>query len=112
MIAISYFESAFSILCDRYSIYGDFAVPQKLISWFIASYFEYEWTTLILLFVLSIAIETCVYNKMACGYLGVNLMEKSFFDFELEPTMIYVICIANIIVAWYLIWKGFRILLK
>lgn len=112
MIAISYFESAFSILCDRYSIYGNFAIPQKLISWFIASYFEYEWTTLILLFVLSIAIETCIYNKMACGYLGINLAEKSYFDFELEPTIIYIICIINIALCSFFCYKGISILLS
>ena len=73
------------------------------------NYFKYDLATLSFLVVLSYAIETCIYNKLACGYLGINLAEKSYFDFELEPTYIYIICFANIIVAGYLTYKGIRI---
>lgn len=45
---------------------------------------------------------------MACAYLGMNLGEKSYFDFELEPTYIYMICIVNIIIAAWLVYKGFE----
>jgi len=44
--------------------------------------------------------------------IKINLAEKSYLDFELEPTYIYIICLANIIVAGYLTVKGIRILLK
>lgn len=67
---------------------------------------------LVVLVIISFAVETCVYNKLACLYLLVNLIEKSYFDFELEPTYIYVICLANIVVAGYLTYKGIKILLK
>ncbi len=62
---------------------------------------------LLVLAIISIAVETCVYNKMACAYLGINLYEKSLFDFELEPTYIYMICIVNIIITAWLVYKGF-----
>jgi hypothetical protein len=45
-------------------------------------------------------------------YLGINLWEKSYLDFELEPTTIYIICIINILVAGWLTYKGIKILLK
>lgn len=112
IVALSYIEDICMLSSNNFIQFYDGVYVEKPISWFIGNYFKYDIGTIFVLVVLSFAIETCVYNKMACGYLGVNLMEKSFFDFELEPTMIYVICIANIIVAWYLIWKGFRILLK
>jgi hypothetical protein len=67
---------------------------------------------LVVLCIISIAIETCIYNKLACGYLGVNLAEKSYFDFELEPTTIYIICLENILVAGYLTFKRIKTLLK
>ena len=35
-----------------------------------------------------------------------------FLTVELEPTTIYIICIANIIVAGYLTYKGIKILLN
>jgi hypothetical protein len=66
---------------------------------------------LVVLVILSIALSTCIYNKLACAYLGINLWEKSYFDFELEPTTVYIICFANIIVAGYLTVKGIKILL-
>ena len=112
LVAISFSETLFAILTESYANMDGYVILNKPISWFIARQYEYGIYSIIVALALSIAFETCVYNKMACGYLCVNLMEKSFFDFELEPTIIYVICIANIIVAWYLIWKGFRILLK
>jgi hypothetical protein len=67
---------------------------------------------LVVMCIISIAIETCIYNKLACVYLGVNLAEKSYFDFELEPTTIYIICLANILVAGYLTCEGIRILIN
>ena len=50
------------------------------------------------------------WNLWAVFYLFVYLAEKSYFDFELEPTTIYIICLANIIVAGYLTYKGLRII--
>ena len=39
-------------------------------------------------------------------------VEKEYFlTVELEPTTIYIICIANILVAGYLTYKGIKILL-
>jgi hypothetical protein len=67
---------------------------------------------LAVLIVMGIAFRTCIYNKLACLYLGINLFEKSYFDFELEPTAIYIICTLNIIVAGYLTFRGLKILLS
>lgn len=67
---------------------------------------------LAVLVIISFAVETCLYNKLACLYLLVNLVEKSYFDFEIEPTTIYIICVLNILVAGFLTWKGIKILLK
>jgi hypothetical protein len=65
---------------------------------------------LFVLFVISIAIETCIYNKLACLYLGVNLIEKSYFDFEIEVNTVYVIATINIIVSAWIIYRGIKIL--
>jgi hypothetical protein len=81
------------------------------ISFFIGQYFEYNLQMLAVLCVISVAIETCIYNKLACLYLGVNLLEKSYFDFELDIWQIYIIATANLIVSGYFAYKGFKILL-
>jgi hypothetical protein len=61
---------------------------------------------------MSIAIEPCKWNLWTTFYDFFHIAEKSYFDFELEPTTIYIICLANIIVAVYLTYKGIAILTK
>lgn len=112
IVFLSYAEDVYALSFGNYMEFSDGAYLKKPLSWFIGEYFKYDIITLSVLIILSIAIETCVYNKLACGYLGINLAEKSYFDFELEPTTIYIICIVNILVAGYLTFKGIKILLK
>lgn len=108
IVLISYAESCIGLYKHDFILYDDYAIINKPISFFIGNYFEYNVQMLIVLCIISIAVETCIYNKLACVYLGVNLIEKSYFNFELEPTYIYIICITNIIVSSYLIYKGIK----
>lgn len=112
IVILSYSETVFNLATNDLSDWYGIVIPNKPISWLIGQYFEYNLQMLFVLVILSIAIQTCVYNKLACAYLGINLAEKSYFDFELEPTTIYIICLANILVAGYLTYKGIRILLR
>ena len=112
IVLISYIENVYSLTIEDYMYYDGYYVLNKQVSNFIGSIFEYNIQTLAVLVLISFAISTCIYNKLACCYLGINLAEKSYFDFELEPTYIYIICLANIIVAGYLTYKGIKILLK
>jgi len=109
---ISHAESAYALMLDRYIYFGSYIILDTPISFFIGSYFEYNLQMLLVLFVISISVETCIYNKLACIYLGVNLIEKSYFDFELEPDTIYIICMLNIAISGYLTYKGIKILTK
>lgn len=110
LACVNYMESAFSIATNDFLVYDDMIILNTPLSFFIGRYFEYNVQLLVVMSIISIAIETCIYNKLACVYLGVNLAEKSSFDFELEQTTIYIICLANIIVAGYLTYKGLRII--
>ena len=110
IITISYTESAFALLTNDFIVCDGYVIPNKPISFFIGQYFEYNVQTLFVLCVTSIAIETCLYNKMACLYLGINLIEKSYFDFELEVNTVYVIAIINIIVSSWITYKGIKML--
>ena len=112
LVCEHYIETLFTLPTNDFLVYDSIVIPNITFSRLVAQYFEYNLQMLAVLVIISIAIETCIYNKLACGYLGVNLMEKSYFDFELEPTAIYIICLANIIVAGYLTWKGISILTK
>lgn len=108
LVMISYIESVIATATQDYILYDDYAILRKPLSFLIGQYFEYNIQMLFVLVVLSIAIETCVYNKISCAYLGINLIEKSYFDFELEPTTIYIICIINIAISGYLTLKGIK----
>lgn len=110
--AISYTESCVSLLTDNYIIYDGDVILNKPLSFFLGNYFEYNIQMLVVLFVISIAIETCYWNKLACLYLGINLLEKSYFDFEMEVWLISVICTLNIIASGFLVYKGVVILLR
>lgn len=112
IVLISYVENVYALTIEDYMYYDGYYVLNKQVSNFIGSIFEYNIQTLAVLVLISFAISTCIYNKLACLYLGINLVEKSYFDFEMEPTYIYIVCIANIIVAGYLTVKGIKILLK
>ena len=112
LVVINYTEMAFALSTNDFLMYDGIVIPNTRISFFIGRYFEYNLQMLVVMCIISIAIETCIYNKLACLYLGINLLEKSYFDFELEPTTIYIICLANIIVAGYLTVKGIKTLLK
>lgn len=111
LVCIHYAETAFSLAVGDYLLYDGVVIPNTRISFVVGKYFEYNLQTLCVIIIISIAIETCIYNKLACAYLGVNLWEKHFLDFELEPTYIYIICIANIIIASYLTYKGVKTIL-
>lgn len=112
LMCLNYAESAFSLLTGNFLSYDDVVILNTPLSFFIGHYFEYNVQMLAVLVIISFAVETCVYNKLACLYLGINLIEKSYFDFELEPTTIYIICVLNILVAGFITWKGLIILLK
>ena len=112
IVLLSYTESILSLITNKVVEYDDYFILYKPITFAISSYFEYNIQTLVVLSLISISIRTCIYNKLTCFYLGINLFEKSYFDFELEPTAIYVICVCNIVVACYLIFKGIKIIIK
>lgn len=112
IVALSYIEDICMLSSNNFIQFYDGVYVEKPISWFIGNYFKYDIGTIFVLVVLSFAIETCVYNKMACGYLGVNLVEKSYFDFEMDEWVIYTICLANIVIASYLTFKGLVIVTK
>ena len=92
--------------------WNGYIIPYCHISWIIGRYFEYDFVNLLALIILSISVQTCLWNKLSCLYLGINLLEKSYFDFEIEPSYIYIICALNILVAGFLTYKGIKILLK
>lgn len=112
MTLINYAETAFALATSHFLIFDGIVIPNTPFSFLVGLYFEYNLQMLFVLVILSIATSTCVYNKLACIYLGFNLLEKSYLDFELEPTTIYIICTINIVITSFLCYKGVKQLMK
>lgn len=109
-VLVNYIEICTALLFKDYIVYENSIILNTQVSFFINKYIEYDIQMLFVLCVTSIAIETCLYNKLACLYLGVNLIEKSYFDFEIEENTVYVIAITNIIVSTWITYKGIKML--
>lgn len=110
IVLIAYTESAFALATSDFLTYNGYTIPNTPISFYIANNFaEYDLVMCVIVLIISIAIEACKWNLRAIYFLFANQFEKYYFDFELELTTIYLICLANIIVAGYLTYKGIKI---
>lgn len=113
LVCLNYAETAFALTTNNYLDWNGVVIPNTPISFLIGQYFEYNLQMLVVLCIISIAIETCIYNKLACVYLCVNLYEKSYFaNVELYTETIYIIAFANIIVSGFFVYKGAKMLIK
>ena len=107
IVCISHYETFLSTICGWYVCYGNDILLSKPISYAIGSVFEYDILTLFMVLVISVAIETCYWNKIAILYLCINLWERQYFDMALDETTICTISFANVIVSAFLVYKGF-----
>lgn len=111
LVAISFSETLIALLTDSYAnLYGNI-VPYKPLSWFIARQYEYGILSVISALALSVAFETCVWNKLCIVYLAFVLWEKYYLiDIELYIEQIYMITFGNIVVSAFLIYKCIKML--
>ena len=109
VLLVSYIECCVSLYIEDFMIYKDSITLNTPISFWLADKFEYDYLTLFAMTILSYAVETCLWNKIGILYLAFQLAFKNYIaNFELEPTTIYIICLANILVVGYLTFKGLR----
>ena len=113
IILVSYSETMFSLATSDFVEWNGYIIPNTPISWFVGNYFEYDLVTLFALLIMSIAVQTCFWNKLSLLYLFLQLKEKEYLSsIEIYPEYIYAICLANIIIAGYLTFKGIKILIR
>ena len=112
IICLSYIECIYSISVSDYVEYDGYMVANKPISWLISNLFEYDLTVVVVLSILSVAVETCIWNKLSIAYLCLNLYEKSYFaNRSLYEDEIIIICLINILISIVLIFKGLKSLM-
>lgn len=113
VILVSYCESLVSLITNDYIEFADGVYLNKPISWFIGGYFKYDIVTVFIITIISFAIETCYWNKLACLYLAINLYEKFYFaNNEFETYVYYIVSSINILVCVFLCYKGIRQITK
>ena len=109
LVFISYVESLLALMTNSLAEYNGEVVLYKPLSWAIASYFEYDMYVVALMTILAIAIETCIWNKIALLYLFVQLIEKGLLvHVMLELWAYYIIVITNALISIVLTLKGIR----
>ena len=113
VVFVSYAESAFALATSDFLDTDDAIILNKPLSWLIADYFRYNIVTIVVLTILSYSINPCKWNKLALLYLAIQLYEKEYFlTIKLDAFVIYIICVVNMLVCSFLIYKGTTIFLK
>ena len=113
IVIVSLSETLFALVLNDFVVFDGSVIPNTPFAWFIGEKFEIGIYSVLLAIFLSIAFETCIWNKLSDIYLLTYIKQQTYFPtIEIEPMVIYIICLANIIVAGYLTWKGIYILTK
>ena len=113
VVAVSYCEDLNALVTEDFVMYNGYLVLNKPVSWFIGRYIEYDMVTVLIIAVISVSVNTCVWNKVAVVYLIIQLGEKEMFQtVEMQTTCVCIVCVMNIITSGFLTMKGFRRLLK
>ena len=108
IVAISYLECLKALFAWDLLEFSDGVYLNKPISFFIGKYFELDVPTLAFVAIISIAIRTCKWNKLAILYLAFQMFEKSYFATHAWDNIqgYYIVAVLNILVCSYLIIKG------
>ena len=113
IVTLSNIEALYSLLTEQYAEYNGEIVYYKPISWFIGDYFKLSIAWIFALFVLSIGVEACVWNRACIVFLSLVLLQKDFFlEHTINETYFAVVLIANSTIGILLVIKGIKIMLK
>lgn len=113
IVLVSLSETLFALAVSDFVIFDGGITPNTPIAWFIASKYEFEIYSVLAAIFLSIAFETCVWNKASEIYLLVFIKQQTYFPtIEMYTEYIYAICIANILICGFFCYKGVKIVLK
>lgn len=112
IVLINYIECGLCLIREDYVLYGEHILLNTKVSFIVGDFFEYDFVAIAIVIIISVAVETCTYNKLACVYLCVNLLEKNLFTFSMDEVWVETVCVCNIIPIMILLYKGFRKLTK
>lgn len=112
IVLISLSETLFALALSDFVGFDGGIIPNTPFAWFVGEKYEIGIYSVSLAIFLSVAFETCIWNKASEVYLLIYLKQQVYFPtIELYPEYIYAICIVNIIVAVYLTLRGINIIM-
>ena len=113
IVLVSLSETLFALVLSDFVVFDGGVTPNTPFAWFIGEKYEIGIYSVLLAIFLSIAFETCVWNKESEIYLLVLLKQQTYFPtIELYIEYIYAICIANILICAFFCYQGITIFLK
>lgn len=113
VVAITYMEYLYALTFEHFLYFHDYVTLNTPIAFYIANnIFEYDILVVVVTLIISIAIEACKWNLWATCFLCFHLIEKSYFDWELDIWQLYTVITANLVVSLFFTFKGFSILIK
>ena len=113
IVLASLLETVFALVLSDFVVFDNGITPNTPFAWLIAEKYEIGIYSVLLAIFLSVAFETCIWNKASEVYLLIYLKQQVYFPtIELYPKYIYAICIANILICAFFCYKGIRIFLK
>ena len=113
IVLVSLSETLFALILSDFVVFGGSVTPNTHFAWFVGEKYEIGIYSVLLAIFLSIAFETCIWNKTSEVYLLIYLKQQVYLPtIELYPEYIYAICIANILICGFFCYKGIRIFLK
>ena len=80
IVTLSNIEALYSLLTEQYAEYNGEIVYYKPISWFIGDYFKLSIAWIFALFVLSIGVEACVWNRACIVFFITCVIAKRFLS--------------------------------
>ena len=113
VVLISLSETLFALALSNFVVFDGSIIPNTPFAWFVGEKYEIGIYSVSLAIFLSVAFETCIWNKASEVYLLIYLKQQVYFPtIELYPEYIYAICIANILICGFFCYKGISIFLK
>lgn len=113
IVLVSLSETLFALAISDFVVFDGGITLNTPFAWFIGEKYEIGIYSVLLAIFLSIAFETCIWNKISEVYLLAYLKQQTYFPtVELYPEYIYAICIANILICAFFCYKGITIFLK
>ena len=111
VVFVGYVESFVLAVMNECFVYGSDNIICGRFAMYVGGVFEYNYLTVVSMFIISVAIETCYWNKLAVLYLLLHLVFKAYIqDIELEEDEICILSIINVILSGFLVYKGIKAL--